>query len=68
MADREVHTHTSSGGAGVGVLGVVVGAALVIGVIVFFAGGTKMFSSGGAGPSVTINAPSAPNTSGAAAK
>ena len=59
MADR---IYTSGGGSGMGILGVIVGALLVIGAIVFFVGG---FNGGGAktggGPSVTINAPSAPS-------
>lgn len=80
MADREIHTHTSSGSSGVGILGVIVGAALVIGAIVFFAGGFNIAGGGGEGggdkTSVTINAdkpsapsapkaPSAPSTTGA---
>jgi hypothetical protein len=57
MADR---IYTSGGGSGMGVLGVVIGALLVIGAIVFFMGG---FNGGTktAGPSVTINSPSAPH-------
>jgi hypothetical protein len=60
MADREIHTSSSSG-SGIGILGVVVGAIIVIGVIFFVAGGSNWFAkSGGGGPSVTINAPQTP--------
>jgi hypothetical protein len=59
MADREIHT--SSGGSGVGLLGVILGAVIVIGVIFFAAGGPSWFAkNGGGGSSVTINAPQAP--------
>jgi hypothetical protein len=59
MADREIHT-VSSGGSGMGILGVVVGAIIVIGAIFFVAGGSDWFSKSGGGPSVTINAPQTP--------
>jgi hypothetical protein len=59
MADREVHTYTS-GGSGIGILGVIIGAVLVIGAIVFFAGGINMNGKGGGGPNLTVNTPSAP--------
>jgi hypothetical protein len=58
MADR---IYTSGGGSGMGILGVIVGALLVIGAIVFFMGGFNGGGKIGGGPSVTINAPSAPN-------
>jgi hypothetical protein len=60
---KEVH-HTSGGGGGFGVLGVIIGALLVVGAIFFFAGGTDMFANrGGSGPSVTVNtAPSGSNS------
>jgi hypothetical protein len=62
MADREIHTHTTTGGgSGVGILGVIIGALLVIGAIVFITGGFNIASNeGGGGTSVTINAPEAP--------
>ncbi|MGH6742440.1 MAG: hypothetical protein ACREDY_26005 [Bradyrhizobium sp.] len=58
MADR---IYTSGGGSGMGILGVIVGALLVIGAIVFFVGGFNGGAKTGGGPSVTINAPSAPH-------
>ena len=76
---KEVH-HTSGGsGGGFGVLGVIIGALLVVGAIFFFAGGSDMFADrgGSSGPSVTVNTtpsganpvtrpitPSAPATTG----
>ena len=60
---KEVH-HTRSGGGGFGVLGVIIGALLVIGAVFFFAGGPQMFADrgGSSGPSVTVNtAPSSAN-------
>ena len=57
MADR-IYT---SGGSGMGILGVIIGALLVIGAIVFFVGGFNGGGKSGSGPSVTINAPSAPS-------
>jgi hypothetical protein len=61
MADREIHTVTSGGSSGVGILGVIVGALVVIGAIYFFVGGN---GKSGNGPSVTINAPHLPSTTG----
>jgi hypothetical protein len=58
MADR---IYTSGGGSGMGILGVVIGALLVIGAIVFFMGGFNGGARTGGGPSVTINSPSAPS-------
>jgi hypothetical protein len=55
-------------GGGFGVLGVIIGALLVVGVIFFFAGGMDRIAGNGggsSGPSVTVNtgssAPSAPS-------
>ena len=64
MVKRVVHT-TESNGGGFGVLGVIIGAVIVLGAIFFFAGGSDMFARNGAGssssgPSVTVNAPAAP--------
>jgi hypothetical protein len=59
MVDREVHTH-SSGGGGIGVVGVIVGAILVIGAIFFFAGGPGWFAGNGGQTSVTVNTPNPP--------
>jgi hypothetical protein len=54
MADREVHTTTTTGGSsGIGILGVIVGAVLVLGAIFFFAGGADWFDNGG-GTQVTV--------------
>jgi hypothetical protein len=60
MADREIHTHTSSGGGGVGILGVIIGALLVVGAIIYFTGAFNVASNDGGGTSVTINAPEVP--------
>lgn len=65
MARREVkEVHTSDGGSsgGFGILGVIIGALVVLGAVFFFAGGTDMFAGKSGGSSVTINAPSAPAT------
>lgn len=62
MAEREVReVHTSSGG-GIGILGVVIGALLVIGAVAFYANESGMFAgkSGPSAPSVTVNMPGAP--------
>ena len=63
MAKREVReVHTSSGGGGIGILGVIIGALLVIGAVAFYANESGMFASkSNSGPSVTVNAPSAPS-------
>ena len=58
MARRVVkEVHHTSGGGGFGVLGVIIGALLVVGAVFFFAGGTDMFANrgGSSGPSVTVN-------------
>jgi hypothetical protein len=62
MAKRVVEV-SNGGGGGVGILGVVIGALLVVGVAFFMTDGfSKMPGKGGnSGPSVTINAPSAPS-------
>lgn len=60
MARRKVVVERSSGG-GMGVLGVVIGALLVIGAVFVFANGSDMFASKGGGTNVTINAPKAPS-------
>jgi hypothetical protein len=66
---RVVEVRERSGGGGFGILGVIIGAVLVIGVIFFFTGGMdRIAGTGGASaPSVTVNtgsstpaAPSAP--------
>lgn len=64
MADREI-IHTSDGGmGGMGaILGMILGVLLVGGLIFFFAGN---WEKGGGGSKVTINAPSAPATTGSA--
>lgn len=64
MADREIHTVTSGGSSGVGILGVIVGALVVIGAIYFFVGGFGGHGKAGNGPSITINAPHVPATTG----
>jgi hypothetical protein len=64
MADREIHTYTSGGSSGVGILGVIVGALLVIGAIYFFVGGFGGNGKAGKAPSITINAPQLPATTG----
>lgn len=64
MADREIRTYTSGGSSGVGILGVIVGALLVIGAIYFFVGGFGSNGKAGNGPSITINAPHLPSTTG----
>jgi hypothetical protein len=63
MADREI-IHTSDGGmGGMGaILGMILGVLLVGGLIFFFAGNWDK----GGGSKVTINAPSAPATTGSA--
>ena len=58
MADR---IYTGGGGSGMGILGVIIGALLVLGAVVFFAGGFNGGAKTGGGSSVTINAPSAPS-------
>jgi hypothetical protein len=59
MADREIIHTTDGGGSGVGaMLGVILGALLVVGGLVYFFGGF------GGGSHVSINAPSAPVTTG----
>ena len=62
MARREVkEVHHTSGGGGFGILGVIIGALLVIGAVAFYANESGMFASkSGSGPSVTVNTPSAP--------
>lgn len=64
---KEVH-HTGGGGGGFGVLGVIIGALLVIGAVFFFAGGSDMFADrgGGSGPSVTVN--TSPGSAGPATR
>ena len=66
--EKRVVEVSNGGGGGFGVLGVIVGALLVLGVVVFFMGGFDRIagkSGGGSGPSVTVNtgatAPSAPS-------
>ena len=58
MAKRVVEV-SNGGSGGFGVVGVIIGALLVLGVIFFFAGGRDMIASNGAGngsaPSVTVN-------------
>ena len=67
MDEKRVVEVRESGGGGFGILGVIIGAVLVLGVIFFFAGGMDKIAGkgGGSGPSVTINtgssAPSAPS-------
>jgi len=63
MAKRVVEVSNGGGGGGVGILGVVIGALLVVSVAFFMTDGfSKMPGKGGnSGPSVTINAPSAPS-------
>lgn len=56
MADREIHTHTRSGGSA-GLLGVIIGAALVFLAIVVFFGGGWFGGHQPAGPQVTVNTP-----------
>lgn len=68
MADREIiHTNSDSGGmGGMGaILGMILGVLLVGGLIFFFAGNWDRGAPGG-GSKVTINAPSAPATTGSA--
>ena len=62
MAKRVVkEVHTSSGGGGIGILGVIIGALLVIGAVAFYANESGMFAGkSSSGPSVTVNTPSAP--------
>lgn len=62
MTKRVVEV-SNGGSGGVGILGVVIGALLVIGVLFFVTDGfSRMPGKGGnSGPSVTINAPSAPH-------
>ena len=61
MARREVkEVHHTSGGGGFGILGVIIGALLVIGAVAFYANESGMFASKSSGPSVTVNTPSAP--------
>jgi hypothetical protein len=64
MADREIiHTNDSGGMGGMGaILGMILGVLLVGGLIFFFAGNWDK----GGGSKVTINAPSAPATTGSA--
>lgn len=65
MADREIHTTTTGGSSGIGILGVIVGALLVLGVVFFFAGGPNWFgTSGGGSTEVTVkqSGPSTPAT------
>jgi hypothetical protein len=51
-----------------GILGVVLGAIIVLGVIFFFAGGRDWIAhSGGGGASVTVNTPKAPSAPAAPA-
>jgi len=60
MADREIIHTSDGGGSGIGaMLGVILGALLVIGGLVYFLGDFK-----GGGSSVTVNVPSPPATSG----
>jgi len=63
MARREVReVHHTSGGGGFGILGVIIGALLVIGAVAFYANESGMFAGkSNSGPSVTVNAPSAPS-------
>jgi uncharacterized membrane protein len=63
MADREVIHTSDSGMSGMGaILGMILGVLLVGGLIFFFAGNWDK----GGGSKVTINAPSAPATTGSA--
>ena len=63
MADREVIHTSDSGMSGMGaILGMILGVLLVGGLIFFFAGNWEK----GGGSKVTINAPSAPATTGSA--
>lgn len=68
MADREI-IHTNSGDGGMGgmgaILGMILGVLLVGGLIFFFAGNWEK-GGGPSGSKVTINAPSAPATTGSA--
>lgn len=67
MADREIHTTTTTGGSsGIGILGVIIGVVLVLGAIFFFAGGPAWFDGDGGGTQVTIeqSSPSSPAGSG----
>jgi hypothetical protein len=60
MADREIIHTSDGGGSGMGaILGMILGVLLVGGLIFFFAGDWD-----GGGDKVTINAPSAPATTG----
>lgn len=63
MADREIiHTNDSGGMGGMGaILGMILGVLLVGGLIFFFAGDWDR-----GGDKLTINAPSAPATTGSA--
>jgi hypothetical protein len=59
MADREIIHTTDGGGSGMGaMLGVIVGALLVIGGLFYFLGGW------GGGSNVSVNVPSPPATTG----
>jgi hypothetical protein len=70
MDEKRVVEVRESGGGGFGIVGVIIGALLVIGVIFFFTGGMDRIAgtggSSGSGPSVTVNtgspAPAAPST------
>lgn len=74
--EKRVVEVSNGGGGGFGVLGVIIGAVLVIGIIFFFTGGMDRIAGNGggttgSGPSVTVNtgssgsavpsAPSAPS-------
>ena len=70
MDEKRVVEVREGGSGGFGIVGVIIGALLVIGVIFFFTGGMDRIAgkgggSGGSGPSVTVNtgssAPSAPS-------
>ena len=68
MARREVREVHTSGGGGFGILGVIIGALLVIGAVAFYANESGMFAGkSSSGPSVTVNAPSAPSAPSAPA-
>lgn len=65
MADREIHTHTTTGGSsGIGLVGVVIGAVLVLGAIFFFAGGPAWFGGDGDGGTQVTIEQGAPGSSG----
>lgn len=66
MVEREIHTHTESGGgAGIGLLGVIVGVILVVGAFFLFGGGMKMLDRGG-DTNISVSTPNLPKAPAAA--